>query len=92
MKLYGADQCPDCIEAFRILDSKDINYEYVDIIKNTKTLKEFLDIRDTRDEFDIIKENSMYGIPCFIFDDGYLTFELNEVIEKYNANKEEKRK
>ena len=65
MKLYGSVLCPDCVDAFDILKEKNIDYDYVDINESMKTLKEFLKLRDNRDEFKEVRENSNVGIPCF---------------------------
>ena len=56
MKLYGSVLCPDCVDAFEILKEKDIAYDYVDINESMKTLKEFLKLRDNRDEFKEVRD------------------------------------
>ena len=81
MKLYGSVLCPDCVDAFEILKEKDIAYDYVDINESMKTLKEFLKLRDNRDEFKEVRENSNVGIPCFLFDDGSITFDVDKIVK-----------
>jgi len=34
VKVYGADWCSDCITAKKFLDSKNIDFEYIDISDN----------------------------------------------------------
>lgn len=79
MKLYGSVLCPDCVDAFDILKEKNIDYDYVDINESMKTLKEFLKLRDNRDEFKEVRENSNVGIPCFLFDDGSIIFDVDKI-------------
>ena len=81
MKLYGSVLCPDCVDAFDILKEKNIDYDYVDINESMKTLKEFLKLRDNRDEFKEVRENSNVGIPCFLFDDGSIIFDLDKIVK-----------
>lgn len=81
MKLYGSVLCPDCVDAFDILKEKNIDYDYVDINESMKTLKEFLKLRDNRDEFKEVRENSNVGIPCFLFDDGSITFDVDKIVK-----------
>ena len=38
IKIYGADWCIDCIHVKEFLDSKKIQYQYIDISKNDKAL------------------------------------------------------
>lgn len=81
MKLYGSVLCPDCVDAFEILKEKNIVYDYVDINESMKTLKEFLKLRDNRDEFKEVRENSNVGIPCFLFDDGSIIFDVDKIVK-----------
>lgn len=81
MKLYGSVLCPDCVDAFDILKEKNISYDYVDINESMKTLKEFLKLRDNRDEFKEVRENYNVGIPCFLFDDGSITFDVDKIVK-----------
>lgn len=81
MKLYGSVLCPDCVDAFDILKEKNISYDYIDINESMKTLKEFLKLRDNRDEFKEVRENSNVGIPCFLFDDGSIIFDVDKIVK-----------
>jgi len=38
IKVYGADWCSDCVTAKRFLDSKGVNFEYIDITDNQKAI------------------------------------------------------
>lgn len=41
---------------------------------------EFLHLRDSREDFQAVKEGRYVGIPCFLFEDGSLTFSVEEAI------------
>ncbi len=38
IKIYGADWCIDCVHAKEFLDSKKLQYQYIDISKNNEAL------------------------------------------------------
>lgn len=76
MKIYGTDLCPACLAAKKILDEKNIPYDYVDVTKNIADLKAFLRLRDTSPAFDAVKKAGNIGVPAFISEDGAITFEV----------------
>ena len=39
IKVYGADWCSDCVTAKRFLDSKGVEFEYIDITDNQQAIK-----------------------------------------------------
>ncbi len=38
IKLYGADWCSDCVSAKKALNSKGVEYEYIDITDNEEAI------------------------------------------------------
>ena len=38
IKVYGADWCSDCVTAKRFLNSKGVDFEYIDITDNQQAL------------------------------------------------------
>ena len=88
MKFYGTMICPDTVYADKVLRKNGIDIEYIDITANTANLKEFLAIRDSRNEFDIKREQGKIGVPLFLLDDGKITFDVYE-IEGVNEQIEE---
>lgn len=76
MKVYGTDLCPDCVAAKKILDEKNIPYDYVDITKNIADLKAFMRLRDTSPAFDAVKKAGNIGVPAFVSEDGEIRLEL----------------
>ena len=78
--MFGSHGCPDTIAAMCILDKKGLSYTYKDITGTMIFLKEFLHLRDSREDFQAVKEGGYVGIPCFLFEDGSLTFSVEEAI------------
>lgn len=37
-KIYGKMGCPSCVSAVELLESKDIAFEYIDVMKNHEAL------------------------------------------------------
>lgn len=88
--MYGADICPDCVEAKEQLNNyDDIRLEYRNITESISTLKEFLHYRDTESIFTSVKEKGKVGIPFFILEDGSKTF---DIFEHINIKKSEESK
>ena len=38
IKVYGADWCSDCVTAKRFLESKEVEFEYIDITDNQQAI------------------------------------------------------
>jgi thioredoxin reductase (NADPH) len=38
IKVYGADWCSDCVTAKRFLESRGVNFEYIDITDNQQAI------------------------------------------------------
>ena len=76
MKIYGTDLCPDCVEAKRKLDEKNIPYDYVDITASIGNLKAFMKMRDEEPAFDEAKKAGAVGVPAFVLDDGDIRLEI----------------
>lgn len=79
MKMYFSKICEDCRHAEVILAQRRLSYDAVDITANTANLKEFLHLRDEREEFTSVKDEGKIGIPCFLFSDGLILFDVNEL-------------
>jgi glutaredoxin-related protein len=52
------------------LSNNDVDYMYIDITESMRNLKIYLKLRDTRPEFDKIKEKGMVGIPLVMIGNG----------------------
>lgn len=82
MKVYGTSTCPDCVDAKANLDYYKIPYEYVDVCESVRTLKEFTQLRDSKEIFEECKKNGSIGIPAIIKDDGDITLDWESVIHE----------
>ena len=76
MKYFGSPLCPDCVEATAALDAKGVPYEWIEITASMMNLKAFLALRDTREEFAAMRAEGRVGIPCFLHEDGRISFEI----------------
>lgn len=80
--MYGAEICPDCVEAKAVLAAvPGIDLEYRNITENTRILKEFLYYRDQEALFAPVKEAGSIGIPLFVLEDGAKTFDIGDFTE-----------
>ncbi len=80
--MYGAEICPDCVEAKKQLSlDESIELDYRNITESTKILKEFLAYRDHEAMFVSVKEEGRIGIPFFLLEDGTKTFEIEEYVK-----------
>ena len=80
--MYGAKACPDCVEAEKILKEKGIQYLYMEFSDNMGYMKRFLALRDESPIFDEIKAKHGIGIPCFQFQDGSLSLDIDDVLKR----------
>lgn len=84
--MYGAEICPDCVEAKAILAaSAGIEIDYRDITESTKALKEFLSHRDHDELFAPVIKAGNIGIPFFILEDGAKTLEVRDFMDEKEA-------
>lgn len=84
-KVYVMESCPDCIEVKKQLTGNP-NYQIIDIGESLLNLKSFIHLRDTHPAFDKIKEVGSLGIPCFVANDGAVTFHLDTLIIPDNSD------
>lgn len=81
MKILGTNLCIECQKAEKKLQQAGIEYEYTDFTDSIEALKEFIRFRDTHKVFDTVKINGKIGIPCFVFEDGEIIFNVEEAIK-----------
>lgn len=80
--MYGTNACGDCVEAEKLLKEKGIRYLYLEWTDNIGYLKRFLKLRDEQPLFEEVKKKNAIGIPCFQFEDGTLTLDVEDVISR----------
>ena len=78
IKLYGIKTCPECLGLYEQVKG-DSRFEIIDVGQHILLLKEFLSLRDNREEFAPARENGYAGLPCFVLEDGTITFSPEEV-------------
>ena len=80
-KVYVMSTCPDCFEVkTRLLGNPD--FEIIDIGEHVRNLKAFIRLRDSSPAFDFVKVNGSIGIPCFVSEDGQISFDAERYIPK----------
>lgn len=82
IKVYGSPLCPDCMACKASLDAYSIPYEFTDITGSMKNLKEFLALRDTKEEYKEARQDHFVGIPTIIREDGSFTFDWEGFIRE----------
>ncbi len=78
IRVYVMPSCPDCDRLKAQLICDEI-FEVIDISSHVRRLKEFVRLRDTNPAFVPIKESGSIGIPCFLKEDGSVTFNPEDV-------------
>lgn len=79
IKVYVMQTCPDCTTAKQQL-SGDPRIQLIDIGEHARNLKEFLALRDNHPAFAPVLKRGTIGIPCFLFEDGTITFSLEKAM------------
>lgn len=77
IKVYVMNTCPDCTVVKEQVKGND-QYEVIDIGEHVRNLKEFLRLRDNNPAFNVMKRVGSVGIPCFVLEDGTVTFRPGE--------------
>lgn len=73
--------CPDCSEVKERL-SGNPDFEIIDIGEHVRNLKEFIRLRDSSPAFDSVKAAGSIGIPCFVEEDGRISFDTEEFVHE----------
>ncbi len=64
------------------LSNKGLEFAYFDISDNITYLKKWLKIRDTHEDFEVVRENHKVGLPFLDIDGKIYVNNLEELIEK----------
>jgi glutaredoxin-related protein len=78
IKLYGIKSCPECSGLYEQVKD-DERFEIIDVSQHILLLKEFLSLRDNDAAFDEARNNGYAGLPCFVLEDGSVTFSPEEL-------------
>lgn len=79
IKIYGMKTCPYCDFLMDQIAGKEDEFQYIDIGAHVRNMHEFMDLRDSRKEFDHSKEIGDIGIPSFLLEDGTITLDPVDV-------------
>lgn len=74
--LFVSKLCPDTEPALKVLEEEGQDFDVKDITLSLAFMKEFLSLRDSREEFDEVKEKGQIGIPLLLSEDGSLRFDF----------------
>ena len=90
LMLFGTPTWPTCPPMKEALSNKNIKFEYVDICESVYSLRKFLRIRDSYDDFSEIRKLHRVGIPAILLEGEILFPEtpehIEEIIQKYNLS------
>ena len=81
IKIYGMITCPDCTYLLDQISGLEDEYEYIEIGEHVLKMKEFLRIRDSKDNAEIfkdIKATGGVGIPCFVLENGRISLDPSD--------------
>lgn len=77
--LFFSDKCPDTQPFVAGLEARGIRYDAVNITNSMRELKAFLHLRDSRPEFQAVKDAARVGVPVLLKPDGSLHFSLDSL-------------
>jgi glutaredoxin-related protein len=77
--VYVMQTCPDCTSVKQLFQN-DSRIQLVDIGEQARNLKQFLAMRDNHPAFAPVRKRGTIGIPCFILEDGSITFSLDKAM------------
>lgn len=80
--VIGSHLCPDTLYALNQLAQAGVEVSYKDILSCHADLRTYLKLRDTSELYAKIRGTERLGIPCFILEDGSMTLDLAEVLQK----------
>lgn len=68
--VHGHKMCPDTQNLIKTFTENGIEFTFRDMAEGVPQVKEFILLRETRKEFDKIKDAGYLGIPCVVINDG----------------------
>lgn len=77
--IYGLPTCPECDFIYEQVQGRETEFTFVNIGAHVAHLKQFMRLRDGSALFETAKKEGYIGIPCFVREDGSITFSPEEV-------------
>ena len=90
-KIVGSHLCPNTLYAIMKCKENELAFGFQDLSASLGDLKSFLALHEHDDvyiDFRRMSGNGNYmsegkiGLPCFVFEDGYKTLDLSEVLKR----------
>lgn len=80
--VIGSHLCPDTLYALNQLSAAGAEISFKDILSCHADLMAYLTLRDTSDLYAEIRGTERLGVPCFVCEDGTMTLDLTQVLNK----------
>ena len=81
LKIYGSALCPDCVKCKEALEQANVPFVYLSITESLLALKQFLKLRENKEEFAPVRERGHIGIPCILDEEGNLSFTWDQYLK-----------
>lgn len=79
--VWGSFYCPFTTAAVKRFKEENIEIDYKEISDSMSRMREFLALRDHRDEMQPVREAGRVGVPCIITNDDKILFEVEDAIK-----------
>lgn len=83
--VFVMQTCPDCA-AIKAQAEGDPRFQLIDIGQQPGSLKRFLAMRDNEPAFAPVRKRGTIGIPCFLLEDGSITFSSEKAYQSLGEN------
>ena len=90
-QLVGSHMCPNTLYAIIKCKEAGVSFSFMDISSSLADLKRFLALHEHDEVYESLREISgkedymesgRVGLPCFIFEDGFKTLDLETALNK----------
>lgn len=79
LKIIGSSYCKDTVAALETLKNNNTEYEFYDVSTDMNNLRKYLELRENEEVFIKVRAEKRIGFPCFILDNGKITFDIEEI-------------
>ncbi len=80
VKVIGSHMCPKTLYAIPQLVGAGITVQFVDMFGSHDGMKEYLKLRENDPLYADVRGKDVFGIPCFVLEDGTKTRDLQKVL------------
>ena len=82
LKIYGREDCQDCVNLKASLDANNVAYDFRNIGDSLHDMAVFIKIRDTNPVFNEIKGTGKIGIPTIVTEDKSVFIDWEEYLKE----------